>query len=104
MNSWVIFFSALVVLVSIRFAVYRHFGAAWTGERLAGRRAGVVLAVITGIVPLLMGLSLLVFSGDKLQGALLVAAWMLGYLPLALLLTEYTERHGIPEEMEPQHS
>ena len=104
MSSWVIFLSALVVLVSIRLAVHRHLGAAWTGEHLAGRRSAVVLAAITGIVPLALGLWLLIFSGDMLPGALLVAAWMLGYLPLALLLTEYAEPYGVPEDMGPQHT
>jgi hypothetical protein len=96
-SSWVIVLGALVVLVSIRLAVHWAFGAAWASDHLAGRRAGIVLAEITGIVPLAAALWLLVLSGDKLPGALLVAAWMLGYLPVALVLTEYAERYGVPD-------
>jgi hypothetical protein len=98
-NSWVIVLGALVVLVSIRLAVHWAFAAAWASGHLAGRRAGTVLAEITGIVPLAAALWLLVLSADKLAGALLVGAWLLGYLPLSLALTEYAERNGVPEDM-----
>ena len=64
----------------------------------------MVVAVVIGMVPLALGLWLFVFSGDKLPGALLVAAWMLGYLPLALALSDPAEPHGAREEMGPQHS
>ena len=104
MSSWVIFFSALVVLVSIRLVLHRAVVEAWTGRHLAGRRAGVVVAVIIGMAPLAIGLWLLVSSGDRLPGALLVAAWMLGYLPLALLIADDPERHAVRDEMGPQHS
>lgn len=95
MNSWVIVLGALFVLAAIRLATYQAFGAAWAGRHLAGRRVGIVLAVIAGIAPLAVGICLFVLSGDKLPGALLVAAWMLGYLPLALLLSEYAEGYGV---------
>lgn len=104
MSSWVIVLCALFVLVAIRLAVYRAFGAAWVSGHLAGRRAGVVLAEIIGIVPLAAALWLLVLSGDKLAGALLIVAWLLGYLPLSLALTEYAERYRIPEELGQQHT
>ena len=104
MSSWVIFFSALVVLVSIRLVLHRAVVEAWTGRHLAGRRAGLVVAVIIGMAPLALGLWLLVSSGDRLPGALLVAAWMLGYLPLALLITDDAERNAVRDEMGPQHS
>ncbi len=104
MSSWVVFFSALAVLVSIRLVLHRAVFEAWTRGHLAGRRAGVVVAMIIGVVPLALGLWLLVFSVDRLPGALLVAAWMLGYLPLALLISEDAEQHVVGDEMEPQHS
>ena len=104
MNSWVIVLGALFVLVTIRLAVHWAFGAAWASGHLAGRRAGVVLAEIIGIVPLAAALWLLVLSGDKLAGALLIVAWLLGYLPLSLALTEYAERYRVPEELGPQHT
>lgn len=104
MSSWVVVFSALVVLLSIRLVLHRAVIEAWTRGHLAGSRAGVVVALIIGIVPLALGLWLLVFSVDRLPGALLVAAWMLGYLPLALLLSEDAERYGVGDEMEHQHS
>jgi hypothetical protein len=104
MSSWVLLLGAVVVLVSVRLAVTRAFGAAWASGHLAGRRAGVVLAIITGIVPLAAAICLLVLSADKLAGALLVGAWLLGYLPLSLALTEYAERHGVPDEMGQQHT
>lgn len=104
MSSWVIVLGALIVLVSVRLAVHRAFGAAWASGHLAGRRAGVVLAEIIGIVPLAAALWLLVLSGDKLAGALLIGAWLLGYLPMSLALTEFAERPGVPEEMGQQHT
>jgi hypothetical protein len=102
-SSWVIFFSALVVLVSIRLVLHRAVVEAWTRGHLAGRRAGAV-AIAIGMTPLALGLWLLVFSRDRLQGVLLVAAWMLGYLPLAMVITEDAERIGSSEEVGPQHS
>ena len=104
MSSWVTFFSALVVLVSIRLVLHRAVVETWTGRHLAGRRAGLVVAVIIGMAPLALGLWLLVSSGDRLPGALLVAAWMLGYLPLALLITDDPERRAVPDDMGPQHT
>ena len=104
MSSWVVVVSALVVLVSIRLVLHQAVVEAWTRGHLAGRRAGVVVAVIIGMVPLALGLWLLVFSGDRLPGALLVGAWMLGYLPLALLITEDAERAAVRDDMGPQHT
>ena len=104
MSSWVIFFSALVVLVSIRLVLHQAVVESWTRGHLAGRRAGVIVAVTIGMAPLGLGLWLLVFSGDRLPGALLVAAWMLGYLPLALLITDDAERYAVRDEMGPQHT
>lgn len=104
MSSWIIVLGALFVLVSIRLAVHRAFGAAWASGHLAGRRAGVVLAEVIGIVPLAAALWLLVLSGDKLAGALLIVAWLLGYLPMSLALTEYAQRYRVSEEMEQQHT
>ena len=104
MSSWVVFVSALVVLVSIRLVLHQAVVEAWTRGHLAGRRAGVVVAVIIGMVPLALGLWLFLFSGDRLPGALLLAAWMLGYLPVALVMTDDPERYGAREEMGPQHS
>jgi predicted permease len=79
--------------------VYRLFGAAWTTGRLSGRPAGIVLAVIAGIVPLAAALWLAMFSEDKLIGVVLVAVWLVAYLPLAVALTSYMERYGVLEEM-----
>ena len=104
MSSWVIFFSALVVLVSIRLMLHRAVVEAWAGRHLAGRRAGFIVAVILGLAPLGLGLWMLVSSGDRLPGALLVAAWMLGYLPLALLITDHAARYAVRDEMGPQHT
>jgi len=103
-NSWVIVLGALFVLVTIRLAVRWALGAAWASGHLAGRRAGVILAEIIGIVPLAAALWLLVLSGDKLAGALLIVAWLLGYLPLSLALTEYAQGYRVSEEMERQHT
>ena len=58
-----------------------------------------MLAVIAGIVPLAAGLWLALFSANKLPGVLLLAVWLLAYLPWAIALIGYAERHGVREEM-----
>ena len=94
-SGWIAFFGALLVLLITRLTVYRLFGAAWKSGRLTGRGAGALLAVIAGIVPLAAGLWLTLFSANKLPGVLLLAIWLVAYLPWAIALIGYMERSGV---------
>lgn len=99
MSGWIIVLGVLIVFVLIRLIMYRLLSDAWASGRLSGRGAGTVLAAIAGIVPLAAGLWLTVFSPDRLPGVLLLAVWLLAYLPWAMVLTRYAERYGALEEM-----
>lgn len=99
-SDWVVLLGALLVLAFAKFAAYRLFTAAWTMERLAGRRADVLLTIIAGSIPLVAGLWLLVSSPSKVAGIVVLGVWLLIYLPLATVLIRYAERHGVREPLQ----
>lgn len=99
MSTWVIFLGALAVFLPARLIAYRMFRAAWTSGRLSGRAAAAVFSVLTGIVPIGAALWLVVFSEDRLLGAVLLAIWLVVYAPLAVALIAYAERYGVRDEM-----